>query len=92
VTTTWRNRPDDVRLPLWLRVTAVAETRAHNGVALLDRGELRRLLDPTGHTSARVAANAVRQAIDRGLLAAGSTPRALIIGNVATQPRPGHTP
>ena len=70
---TWQERADDDRLPLWLRVFAVA--MAHEGRADLERAALQRLLQEPHRQH---VARAVQTAVVKGWLAEGSSTTRLV--------------
>lgn len=75
-------RSTDLRLPLWLRLVALAveHDTQNRGVASFAPGQVRQLLDVEGLELHRASiTRAIRRAEAYGFLGSGSSPRALII-------------
>lgn len=99
----WRERAGNPRIPYALRVAFLAlGNHKANGHALFGRGEVAdALMTPPNHRPDRRSVHrAIRQAIDWGYLAEGSTARCLIVPAHAvtgglgspTAPCPHHDP
>lgn len=69
------------RLPLWLRVAALAEAVAKDGHARIPPGRLRRL-DPQAAPS--TVSRAIAQAVARGLLDERSCARCLVLAGAGS--------
>lgn len=88
--TTIQTRSTDYRLPLWLRLTALAVEEMHleDHTATFESGELRELLAQGEHLHYSAVTKAIRLAVDHGLLLKGSSTRCLrvIPGSLTTGP------
>lgn len=92
-TSTQETRSTDYRLPLWLRLTALAVEEMEVDVlgdlaATFAPGELRDLLRQGTELHPSAVTRAIRLAEDHGMLAAGSSTRCLrvIPGSLTTGP------
>lgn len=93
MTTISETRSTDYRLPLWLRLTALAVEQAEIDVlgahqATFAPGELRELLTTDTALTPSAITRAIRLAEDHGMLAKGSSARCLrvIPGSLTTGP------
>lgn len=81
----WRERADDVRLPLWLRVSALAYGRHRgNGHATFEPGSIKRVLAVSDKATGELRPNpnidrAIRTAVEYGWLGPKSCTRCLVV-------------
>lgn len=88
----WQRRAGDRRLPLWLRVTALAYgTHLDNGHANFKRGDVALVLGEPGRPYNRVG-RVIEDAVEYGWLEAGSWWGCLIVPRDAIKRGPWVTP